>query len=173
MTTGSAYDPRPPMAVRIVRAGGRTTSMRASRLCRTGLAPFSQAQAAMIAAVLLLLLTSSAVLAPWIAPYNPDHSDFSAFNAAPTGAHPMGADFAGRDVLSRVLLAADLAADRFFLNDHRDHLRHHSWRGRRLLRRLDRQCDHAFDDVVLSFSAYCYCSCSRPSSPESRARRIS
>jgi peptide/nickel transport system permease protein len=71
----------------------------------TGLAwrRFRRHKLAMMAAVVLLLLTMSAVFAPWIAPHNPNFEDFSQFNGAPTYAHPMGFDFSGRDVLSRVL----------------------------------------------------------------------
>ena len=45
----------------------------------------------------------SALLAPWIAPYDPNHGDFAAFNAPPSADASLGTDFGGRDVLSRVL----------------------------------------------------------------------
>lgn len=64
---------------------------------------FRRHRLAPVAAVVLLLLALSAALAPWIAPYNPDSLDYMAFNSPPTWAHPMGTDFSGRDVLSRVL----------------------------------------------------------------------
>ncbi|MDB5074321.1 MAG: peptide transporter permease [Chloroflexi bacterium] len=64
---------------------------------------FRKHKLALVAAVLLIMLTGSAILAPWVSPYDPNHGDFSAFNSAPTSAHPMGTDFTGRDILSRVL----------------------------------------------------------------------
>lgn len=64
---------------------------------------FRRHKLAMVAAVLLTLLAVSAIFAPWLAPYNPNHSDFAAFNAPPSASHLMGSDSAGRDVLSRVL----------------------------------------------------------------------
>ena len=44
-----------------------------------------------------------ALLAPWLAPYDPVATSWSAVRAAPTGGHPFGADELGRDVLSRVI----------------------------------------------------------------------
>jgi peptide/nickel transport system permease protein len=64
---------------------------------------FRRHRLALVAAAMLLLLALSALLAPWIAPYNPDALDYLAFNAPPSWAHPMGTDFTGRDMLSRVL----------------------------------------------------------------------
>jgi peptide/nickel transport system permease protein len=105
MATSSIYEAQPKVSGAHSPLLGGQDNMDAQHLGFVALAwrRFRKHKLAMVAAVMLLLLTSSAVLAPWIAPYNPDHSDFAAFNAAPTAAHPMGADFAGRDVLSRVL----------------------------------------------------------------------
>ena len=65
---------------------------------------FRKHKLALIATVLLVLLAGSAILAPWIAPYDPNFENYNAFDGAPpTGAHIMGLDFAGRDVFSRVL----------------------------------------------------------------------
>ena len=64
---------------------------------------FLRHKLALTGGVVLLLLAVSAILAPVIAPYNPNHSDFAAFGAAPSSAHLLGADFAGRDMLSRIL----------------------------------------------------------------------
>jgi peptide/nickel transport system permease protein len=56
-------------------------------------------------AVVLLFITV-ALLAPWIAPYDPVATDWGAIRAAPSSAHFFGADELGRDVLSRVLWGA-------------------------------------------------------------------
>lgn len=47
-----------------------------------------------------------ALLAPWIAPYDPVASDVAVALQAPSAAHWAGTDQLGRDILSRLLLAA-------------------------------------------------------------------
>ncbi|MFD6274069.1 dipeptide/oligopeptide/nickel ABC transporter permease/ATP-binding protein [Streptomyces sp. NPDC060209] len=56
-----------------------------------------------ISAGVLLLLVVAVVLAPLLAPQAPDVSSLGDAFAAPDGAHPMGMDSAGRDILSRIL----------------------------------------------------------------------
>ncbi len=55
--------------------------------------------------VILIILFSIAVLAPTIAPYDPETIDSSRVLAAPDAAHLFGSDALGRDVLSRVIFA--------------------------------------------------------------------
>ncbi len=52
---------------------------------------------------LLVTLVFAAVAAPLIAPYDPLHQDILARMKGPTGAHWLGTDQFGRDVLSRIL----------------------------------------------------------------------
>ena len=53
----------------------------------------------------VLVATVVAVLAPWIAPYAPNETDFSNTFAPPgTSGHLLGTDDLGRDVLSRIML---------------------------------------------------------------------
>ncbi|MGW1991549.1 ABC transporter permease [Embleya sp. NPDC001921] len=59
-----------------------------------------------IAAGFLLLTALAAVLAPLVAPYEPDAIDLNASLAVPDGAHVLGTDQSGRDLLSRVLHGA-------------------------------------------------------------------
>jgi peptide/nickel transport system permease protein len=47
-----------------------------------------------------------ALLAPWIAPYDPVATNWSAIRAAPGAAHWFGGDELGRDVLSRIVWGA-------------------------------------------------------------------
>jgi peptide/nickel transport system permease protein len=47
-----------------------------------------------------------AILAPWLAPYDPLGTSWSAVRAAPSAAHLFGADELGRDVLSRIIWGA-------------------------------------------------------------------
>jgi len=58
---------------------------------------------AAVAAGGLLVILLAALLAPWLAPAPPDAIDLAAQLAPPSPAHPLGADFYGRDLLSRIL----------------------------------------------------------------------
>jgi len=58
----------------------------------------SQVGAGIVAVIVL-----AALLAPVIAPYNPNQPDILASLTRPSGAHWMGTDYVGRDVFSRVL----------------------------------------------------------------------
>ena len=57
---------------------------------------------------LLLGLVACAVLGPSLVPYDPLASDTSVALQAPSFAHPFGTDQLGRDILSRVVVAARL-----------------------------------------------------------------
>lgn len=52
------------------------------------------------------LVVLAALLAPWAAPYDPNAVDLSQALAGTTADHPLGADAAGRDTLSRLLVGA-------------------------------------------------------------------
>ncbi|WLQ37189.1 dipeptide/oligopeptide/nickel ABC transporter permease/ATP-binding protein [Streptomyces castrisilvae] len=56
-----------------------------------------------LSAALLLVLVLAVLLAPLIAPQDPDASSLAEAFAETSGAHPLGMDSAGRDILSRVL----------------------------------------------------------------------
>jgi peptide/nickel transport system permease protein len=64
-----------------------------------------------VGAVIVGLLGLAALLAPLIAPYDPNEVDFLRVSEPPSWSHPMGTDDAGRDVFSRSLygLRLDLA----------------------------------------------------------------
>jgi peptide/nickel transport system permease protein len=49
-----------------------------------------------------------AILAPWIAPYDPNATDLDHVLKGPSGVHWFGTDLVGRDVFSRVLVATRL-----------------------------------------------------------------
>jgi peptide/nickel transport system permease protein len=55
--------------------------------------------------VIMLALVAIAILAPYIAPHDPEAIDSSRVLAPPDLAHPFGSDSLGRDVFSRVLYA--------------------------------------------------------------------
>lgn len=60
---------------------------------------------ALVALVVLAVIVLSALLAPWISPYDPDAQISSARNLGPSGDHWLGTDAFGRDVLSRLMHA--------------------------------------------------------------------
>ncbi len=73
----------------------RTTRWRGPRLHGT----------ALVGVVVLAVLCAVAVLAPWIAPHDPEAVNSDRILAAPDLSHPFGSDSLGRDVFSRVVLA--------------------------------------------------------------------
>jgi peptide/nickel transport system permease protein len=62
---------------------------------------------AMASLLVLVVAVVAAVLAPWLAPYAPEQTDFSHTLAPPgTPGHVLGTDDLGRDVLSRIMYGA-------------------------------------------------------------------
>jgi ABC-type dipeptide/oligopeptide/nickel transport system permease subunit len=60
--------------------------------------------------VLVGLVALAALLAPWVAPFDPTTGDLrNAYLLGPGGRYPLGTDAQGRDVLSRVLYGARLS----------------------------------------------------------------
>ncbi len=59
--------------------------------------------------VIIVLMIGCAVLAPFIAPYDPLGTDFAAQFSPPTAAHWLGTDAFGRDLLSRLMYGARTA----------------------------------------------------------------
>jgi peptide/nickel transport system permease protein len=60
-------------------------------------------------AVLILIMAVVAISAPVLAPYDPLGTDYGAMLAAPGGAHWLGTDAFGRDVLSRLIYGSRTA----------------------------------------------------------------
>jgi peptide/nickel transport system permease protein len=56
--------------------------------------------------VLILLIVSLALLAPLIAPYDPETANAAITLQAPSGSHLLGTDISGMDVFSRVIYSA-------------------------------------------------------------------
>jgi len=56
--------------------------------------------------VIVTVLTLAAVLAPWLAPYDPADQELTIRLQGPSLHHPFGNDELGRDILSRLLLGA-------------------------------------------------------------------
>ena len=62
-----------------------------------------------IGLVLALAMVLMALVAPWIAPYDPNAQDVLLKLEPPSAAHPFGTDAFGRDVLSRVIYGARIS----------------------------------------------------------------
>ncbi|WP_205856897.1 ABC transporter permease [Phytoactinopolyspora endophytica] len=62
-----------------------------------------------VSAGVILLFAAVAVVGPWISPYDPGHQDYSAIFGSPSGAHLLGTDDLGRDVLSRLIEGARIS----------------------------------------------------------------
>jgi peptide/nickel transport system permease protein len=67
---------------------------------------FLRSRTGIAGAVVLLVVTLSAIFAAQISPYNPTRQDFRVEREAPSGSHMMGTDEFGRDVLSRIIWGA-------------------------------------------------------------------
>lgn len=80
----------------------------ATALRRSGwsarLARFSASERGLLVAGLVVAaVVVCCVLAPWIAPYDPNAVDLAHVYSAPSGAHLLGSDAVGRDLLSRLI----------------------------------------------------------------------
>ncbi len=73
---------------------------------RVAISRFFRRPAAVGGLVVIVVFVLAAILAPWVAPYDPIATSWSAIRKAPSAAHWMGTDENGRDVLSRVLFGA-------------------------------------------------------------------
>jgi peptide/nickel transport system permease protein len=70
---------------------------------------FRRNELAIAGAIVVVLLTGAALLAPLLAPYDPGAYDVKQILLAPSWAHPFGTDQLGRDVLSRMLFGARIS----------------------------------------------------------------
>ncbi|MEV0676087.1 ATP-binding cassette domain-containing protein [Actinosynnema sp. NPDC050436] len=59
-----------------------------------------------VALAVMLVIVAAAVLAPWLAPFDPNFVQFTLTHAEPGNGHVLGGDSAGRDILSRLLYGA-------------------------------------------------------------------
>lgn len=70
---------------------------------------FSKNRIAMIGLVIVTILITMAIFAPWIAPEPYDQQDFTEAWKMPSWKHPMGTDGLGRDLLSRLIYGAQIS----------------------------------------------------------------
>ena len=77
---------------------------------RPRLSRFTHDRMAMVGATFVLLVLLAAVFAPEVAPYSPT-ANFEFINAGPSGAHWLGTDDVGRDLLSRLIFGARISLE--------------------------------------------------------------
>lgn len=70
---------------------------------------FKKRPVAVIGLVIVLAFVVLALVAPWIAPYDPFASDFGKILAKPSPQHLLGTDELGRDILSRILYGSRIS----------------------------------------------------------------
>jgi len=75
-------------------------------LFRLSLRRFLRHRLAIVGLVILTVMIVMAVLAPWIAPYDPTKLDLRSLKQPPSAAHPLGTDTVGYDVFSRFVWGA-------------------------------------------------------------------
>src|SRR3982750_2562386 len=73
---------------------------------RRALRGLAKRRAAIIGLGVVVAFILVAIAAPWLAPYDPLATSWSAIRKAPSAAHWFGTDEIGRDVLSRVIYGA-------------------------------------------------------------------
>jgi len=66
-------------------------------------------KAALVGMTVVVLLVVVAVLAPVLAPYDPNQTNMTQRLKAPSSAHPLGTDNFGRDMLSRVIYGSRIS----------------------------------------------------------------
>ncbi len=76
---------------------------------------FKKNKLALFSLLFILLIIASAILAPYISPYNPDKIDVNAILLPPGAAHILGTDQLGRDVLSRLIYGGRISIEVGFI----------------------------------------------------------
>ena len=77
---------------------------------------FLRQKVALVALAFLVLLIGAAILAPWIAPYDPSAPDYLNVLQGPGAAHWAGTDTYGRDIFSRIIWGARISLTVGFLS---------------------------------------------------------
>ena len=83
-----------------------TTVPKPDSPARRAVRRFLRHRLAVLGLIVVVLFVAAALLAPWIAPYDPTATSWSRIRRPPSAAHLFGTDENGRDVLSRVLWGA-------------------------------------------------------------------
>lgn len=70
---------------------------------------FLKHRLAVIGLIILVIIVLSAILAPWLTPWEPNLGDLRSRNVPPNSDHLLGTDRTGRDVLTRTLYAGRIS----------------------------------------------------------------
>lgn len=84
-------------------------SARAKQGLRSGLRLAHESPASVVAALYLVIIGFVAVLAPVIAPWNPNEVNYNSLYEGPSAQHLLGTDDLGRDLLSRIIYAGRIS----------------------------------------------------------------
>ena len=84
----------------------RTRIPKGESLLRQAIRRFKRNRMALLSLVFLVFLAGVALSAPWVAPVHYATDDLGAAYQKPGAGHALGADFMGRDVLSRLIYGA-------------------------------------------------------------------
>lgn len=96
----------------IIKGTADLTAKSAARRHRTSvrfIKTLFQRRIVVVAAIVVLLFVIVAVFAKWIAPYDPNEQNYSAYLSNPSLEHPLGTDKYGRDLLSRLIYGAQVS----------------------------------------------------------------
>lgn len=77
---------------------------------------FLRQKVALVALAFILALVATAVLAPWVAPYDPTEPDYMNVLQGPSALHWAGTDTYGRDIFSRIIWGARISLTVGFLS---------------------------------------------------------
>jgi ABC-type dipeptide/oligopeptide/nickel transport system permease subunit len=70
---------------------------------------FRRNKLALASLFVIVALIATALLAPWIAPYDPNQPDMGDTLSLPSTRHLLGTDQLGRDILSRIIWGARIS----------------------------------------------------------------
>ena len=89
-----------------VEVGARGPGVMSTGPAREFLHALAASRTGLFGAIVVAAVATMAILAPWIAPYDPAEMNMASRLQPPSPEHWMGTDFAGRDVLSRIMWGA-------------------------------------------------------------------
>jgi ABC-type dipeptide/oligopeptide/nickel transport system permease subunit len=75
-----------------------------------GYRAITKSRGGVIGLCLVCLMVVCALLAPYVSPFDPNAQDIMDRFSGPTGKHLLGTDYLGRDILSRIIYGARIAA---------------------------------------------------------------
>ncbi len=108
-TEARQHKPAKPLSTNTLEAGAHRHDARPDTLAKRVLSQFLKNKLAVFGAVILLLVISAAILAPFIAPHDPSKINLLQRLAAPSLEFPLGTDIYGRDIFSRILYGAQIS----------------------------------------------------------------